>query len=590
GALSPGGGVHARTAKAIPITPQVRAALGITAEVLTPAELISALLRAPVDLLWNGGIGTYVKATSEAQAAAGDRTNDALRINASELRCRVVAEGGNLGLTQRARVEYARAGGLVNTDAIDNSAGVDCSDHEVNIKILLDAVVAAGRLSEDERNELLAAMADDVAELVLQDNREQNRTLTNARAGAPSMIDVHTRLMRHLEETGRLDRALEFLPSDEELAARAGDGIGLVVPELAVLLAYVKIDAFSALLDSDLPDEAHFRSELLEYFPEALRSRFAEDIAEHPLRREIVATRLANTTVNFGGTSLLFRVGEETGAGIPDIVRAHVAAREVFGADGLRARIEHLRPRLDADTHVGMVLELRKLVERATRWFLRHGRTPFEVSAAVERYGPPVAALLPLIPETLGADDRAAMAARAEALVAAGVPSDLAHSVAGLEPAFSALDVVEVAERCGWSTDAVAGVYFALGQQVELDWLRDQIGNLPRGNRWQALARDALRDDLYQLHATLTAQLLSFGGEAGGPDGAPRSGGARAAEGAEGGPEGGHRLVEAWVEEHAAGVERARSVVADVRAAAESDVAALTVAVRELRALATPVE
>ncbi len=382
--ISAGGGVFPRTAKSIPVSPELAHRLDIDETVVTPSQLIQALLRAPVDLLWNGGIGTYVKASTETHGDVGDRINDAVRVDATDLRCRVVGEGGNLGFTQLARVEYALGGGLIHTDAIDNSAGVDCSDHEVNIKVLLDRVVADGDLTVKQRNQLLNSMTDEVATLVLRDNIEQNRALANDQAEAASMIDVHARYIRALEQQGKLDRSLERLPSDEQIEERIPTGRGLVTPELAVLLAYTKILAYEDLRGSDLPDDPHMSGYLAGYFPSALRERFPDQIHDHPLRREIISTCVANSTVNRAGTSFLYRLAQETGAPTAEIVRAHVAAWESFGMARLHAGMEAAEAQTTAATQVGLFLEARKLTERAARWLLRNRGWPIDIAPTVE--------------------------------------------------------------------------------------------------------------------------------------------------------------------------------------------------------------
>ncbi|MGH2405716.1 MAG: NAD-glutamate dehydrogenase domain-containing protein, partial [bacterium] len=381
--ISPGGGIFPRAAKSISLTPEVRQALGLDAAALTPHELIRAVLKARVDLLYNGGIGTYVKAHDESHADVGDKANDTVRVDAAELRCRAVCEGGNLGFTQRGRVEHALRGGLINTDAIDNSAGVDCSDHEVNIKILLDAVVAAGDMTDKQRITLLAEMTNEVAELVLRDNVGQTRALSNARAQAASMLDVHARYIASLEQMGRLDRAIEFLPTADALAERKAAGLGLTTPELAVLLAYTKIALFDVLVASDVPEDPYLSAELERYFPTPLRQRFRDRMQGHRLRREIIATSVTNTMVNQAGISFAFRLTEETTAAAPDIARAHAIAREVFAMPALWAEMEALDTRVAADTQTAMILEGRRLVERATRWLLRNRRPPFDIAAAI---------------------------------------------------------------------------------------------------------------------------------------------------------------------------------------------------------------
>src|SRR6185436_17137742 len=329
--ISKGGGVFPRTAKSVPLSPEARKALGIEADALAPSELIGAILKAPVDLLYNGGIGTYVKARRQSHAEVGDRANDAIRVNGADLRCKVVAEGGNLGCTQLGRVEYALKGGRINTDAIDNSAGVDCSDHEVNIKVLLNVVARAGALALPERDKLLAGMTDEVAALVLRDNYFQTQSLSVSGTLTPALLDAQERFIRSLEKAGRLNRALEYLPSDEELAERRAAKLGLTSPERAVLLAYAKIALYDELVASNVPDDPWVATALERYFPTPLGSRYKAQIHAHPLRREIIATHVTNSMVNRVGSTFVHRMQEETGAAAPDVVRAYLIVREVFG-------------------------------------------------------------------------------------------------------------------------------------------------------------------------------------------------------------------------------------------------------------------
>ncbi|HET6662307.1 MAG TPA: NAD-glutamate dehydrogenase, partial [Rubrobacter sp.] len=399
--ISEGGGIFPRTAKSIPLSPQVREMLDIEAESMTPTELINAMLKAEVDLLWNGGIGTYVKASSESNAEVGDRANDALRANGDQLRCHVVGEGGNLGFTQRGRLEYALRGGRIYMDAIDNSAGVDCSDHEVNIKILLDASVEAGDMTEKQRNELLASMTDEVGNLVLRDNYQQTQAISQALALAYSMVDVHARYIHALEHEGRLDRGLEFLPSDEELGERRSENKGLTAPELAILLSYSKITIYQVLLSSDAPEDPYLSRELERYFPTPLRERFREQIHEHRLHRQITATHVTNSLVNRNGPSFVFRLGEETGAAAPDIARAYMAAREIFDMRTLWDGVEALDNTVEARVQTRIMLNARKLVERATRWLLRYRRAPLNVGTTISHFSEGAAELSERIPELL---------------------------------------------------------------------------------------------------------------------------------------------------------------------------------------------
>jgi glutamate dehydrogenase len=563
--ISEGGGVFSRAAKSIPLTPQVKELLDVEEDSLTPQEVIRALLKAEVDLLWNGGIGTYVKASSETHADVGDRSNDAVRVDATELGCHVVGEGGNLGFTQKGRVEYALKGGRIYTDAIDNSAGVDCSDHEVNIKILLDSIVESGDMTEKQRNELLADMTEEVAQLVLRDNYLQTQALSNAVAQAASMADVHARYIRALEHAGRLNRELEFLPSEEDLAERKSDDMGLSAPEFAVLLAYTKITLYREMLDSDVTEDPYLSGELERYFPTPLRERFRDRMQEHRLRREIIATHVTNSMVNRCGTSFAFRLQEETGAPPPEIARAYTAAREVFGMRDLWTKIEALDTEVEAQTQIRMLLDGRRLVERATRWLLRNRRPPLDVAATVSYFSERVAELSGRIPELLLDGDRASLERATGQLVEANVPSELAKRVAILSTMFSALDIVDVAEATDQPVETAAEVYFALGDRLKLHWLRHHVEALPRENRWQALARAALRDDLYDQQAELTAEILGST-----PEDLP------AAE-----------RIEAWADANRESVERTLQVLTDINASGAFGLATLSVALREIRNLIT---
>ncbi|MGH8972762.1 MAG: NAD-glutamate dehydrogenase domain-containing protein, partial [Acidimicrobiia bacterium] len=557
--ISEGGGVFPRTAKSIPLSPQVRRVLGTDADALTPAGVVRAILSAPVDLLWNGGIGTYVKASTETHADAGDKANDAVRVDAAQLGARVVAEGGNLGFTQRGRVEFALGGGCIHTDAIDNSAGVDCSDHEVNIKVLLDTVVADGELTAKQRDRLLAEMESDVAAMVLRDNYDQTAALANALAQSGSMVDVHARYLRRLEADGKLDRALEFLPSDEVLAQRRSNGAGLVAPEFAVLLAYTKIDVAAQLLASDVAEDPWLGRELTAYFPPQLAGEaFADAMRRHPLRREIVAARVTNRLVDRAGTSFVYRLGEETGAGVPDLARAHAAAREIFSLEETWAAIETLDNEVEAATQRAMVLAPRRLAERGTRWLLRHRPAPLDVAGAIAELATGVAAVADLLPGLLSTADGAALAAAAGSWEEDGVPSDLAARVAALRFLSPALDLVDIAGRLDRPVADVGVVHFCLGERLEFDWLSARVEALPRDDRWQALARAALRDDWSTLRANLTAEVLAAG-----------------------------CTVDEWIAEHRSAAERFLLVLDDIRAVSNPDLATLSVAVREARALAS---
>jgi glutamate dehydrogenase len=559
--ISAGGGVYPRTAKSIPLSEEVRAALGVRDESLTPNDVIQALLRAPVDLLWNGGIGTFVKARAESHAEVGDRSSEAIRVDAEELRARVVGEGGNLGLTQLARIAYVRKGGHCYMDAIDNSAGVDCSDHEVNIKILLDTIVREGGLTEEQRNRLLVEMTDEVDRLVLRDNYLQTQALSIADAQSSSMIDVHQRYLRQLEQTGRLDRELEFLPDDETLGERKAAGGGLVAPEFAILLAYTKIGLYDDLLASDLPDDPA-AVELERYFPHELSQRFPEWLGRHQLRREITASRVTNGLVNRAGTTFVFRLGEETGAHPADIARAFIVARAVFDLRSLWQDVEALDGKVPAQTQIQLMLRVRVLLERATRWLIRNRPRPLDIAAAVAQFRPGAELLAGRVAGLLAAPARAAAHESARAFETTGVPAELAQRIVHLDALFPVLDLVEIAERANVSLEEAAGVYFALGDRLELHVLHERIGALPRQERWEALARRALWEDLHGERRALTEDVLRT----------------ISADGVAG-------RVDAWLARNAAPVERTLQVLADVRAGGSFDLATLSVAVREIRNL-----
>ncbi|MBV9836500.1 MAG: NAD-glutamate dehydrogenase, partial [Solirubrobacterales bacterium] len=495
--ISEGGGVYPRTAKSIPISSQVKQALAIEADECSPAELISALLRAPVDLLFNGGIGTYVKGSEEAHGDAGDKANDPVRVDGRELRCRVVGEGGNLGFTQRGRIEYAleggpeQEGGRINTDAIDNVAGVNCSDHEVNIKILLGSLLADGDMTEKQRNELLVEMTDAVADQVIYGSYTQTQAMSLALAQSVSMVDVHARLIRSLEQVAALNREIEYLPSEETIAERKAQRRGLLAPELAIVMAYCKIHLYASLLESELPDDPYLEHDLQRYFPAPLPERYGEQMRGHRLRREIIATVVANQLVDRAGTTFAFRLVEETGAATALLARAYAVAREVFAMRSFWSQVEELDNRIEAGTQLAMLIEGRRLVERATRWLVRACSDGIEIEATMRRFKPGARELARALPEVLDGADRERFEARVAELEEAGVPSSLAARTASMPAMLSVFDIVEVASATDREQDAVTATYFSLGSRLELNWLRERIIELPRANRWQALARAA---------------------------------------------------------------------------------------------------
>jgi glutamate dehydrogenase len=564
--ISPGGGVFPRSAKSIEVSAEAAAALGIAsgAGAMTPNELIRAILTAPVDLLWNGGIGTYVKATAESHADVGDRSNDPVRVNASQLRVRVVGEGGNLGFTQRGRIEAARAGVAINTDAIDNSAGVDTSDHEVNIKILLSRVEKAGDVDPAERDPLLRSMTDDVAELVLQDNIDQNTLLTFESFHAGSMLPALARLIRSLERTADLDRALEAIPSDEQLAVLAAEGSGLTRPELAVLVAYTKLELKDALLDSSVPDEDFAAAWLRDYFPDTLVERFAEHLSEHPLRRQIIATGMVNEMVNRGGITYAIRAMEESGAAPAEIARAFAVSCGVFGLRDLWRRIDAQEGRTRSAALNALRTDVQRLLDRSTRWLLQTRGGTVHVPGEIDRFQSTVAQLSAQIPGMLVGIERERLEGRMTELTALGAPEDLATEVAALLDVFSGLDIVEVSRRTSEDPRTVAELYFTISERYEMDRFLARITALPRADRWSALARAALRGDLYGALASITAKVLRAT-----PEGGPPA----------------ERLA-AWEQRHAEGLGRARATLAEISSLETFDLATLSVALRVIRTLA----
>jgi glutamate dehydrogenase len=563
--LSPGGGIFPRAAKSIQLNAHIREALGIDQPVakMTPADLMRAILKAPVDLLWNGGIGTYVKASTESHGDVGDKANDAIRVNGADLRVQAVGEGGNLGLTQLGRIELAQRGGRVNTDAIDNSAGVDTSDHEVNIKILLNAVVANGDLTVKQRNKVLAEMTDEVGTLVLRNNYAQNTALANSVTQAPSLLHAHQRFMRRLERDGHLNRALEFLPADRQIRERLGAGRGLTQPELAVLLAYTKITAADELIGTSLPDDPYLHRLLHAYFPQAVRERFAEQIDQHALRREIITTLLVNDTVNTGGSTMLHRLREETGASLEEIVRAQLTAREIFGLGAVWDSVEALDNVVAASVQTRIRLHSRRLVERGTRWLLNNRPQPLELAETVDFFSEGVARVSAELPKLLRGGNAEWYQSIHDEMAGEGVPDELARRVAGFSSTFPALDIVQVADRMQKDPLDVAEVYYDLADRLGIARLMNRIIELPRADRWQSMARASIREDLYAAHAALTADVLAVGDGAATPE----------------------QRFKSWEQKNAAILGRARATLEEIQSSESFDLANLSVAMRTMRTL-----
>ena len=564
--LSKGGAIFERRAKSLKLTPEIRALLGIDRDTITPNRLIAALLRARVDLLWFGGIGTYVKAERESSADAGDRANDAVRINGSEVCARVIGEGANLGVTQRGRIEYGLHGGRLNTDAIDNSAGVDCSDHEVNIKIVLDAEMQAGRLSARRRNGLLADMTDEVADLVLVDNYQQSQAISLAQRRGVEALDGQRRLMRDLERRGRLDRDVEFLPNDEELDERANRNIGLTRPELAVLLSYAKLWLYDEILASDVPDDPAMTADLIRYFPTPMREKYRKAILAHRLRREIIATRITNSLVNRTGEQFVHRFMERTGMAAADITRAYIIAREVYGVRPLWAAVEDLDNRVSAETQAAMLQDIHNLLERGTLWFLRNGNRGLAIDGHVGTYAAAVAKLGEgmdaALPERYAGD----LERRAQPMVEAGVPASTATRLAGLVNMVPGCDLAGIAADSGANIRTVARAYFRLGAHFRLGRLRAAAEALGSEGHWQQLAVDALIEEIYGHQSALTRRVMAMSGARNDPEKALRQ----------------------WLQDNGEAVSRAATMLDELWTSDMDDVSMIAVASRQLRAVYGP--
>jgi glutamate dehydrogenase len=574
--LSAGGGIWPRSAKLVKLSDQARDALGISAAQLSPNELMRAILKAPVDLLWNGGIGTYVKASSQSHGEVGDRANDAIRVDGRDVRARIIGEGGNLGCTQLGRIEYAiyggprtavgatGAGGRINTDAIDNAGGVHTSDREVNIKIVVNAAETAGKLTRESRDVLLASMTDDISAFVLRDNYVQSGAISLLAANAAARLDDHAELMRMLERDGLLNRSIEYLPDEDQLKERRSRGLGLTRPELAVLVAYSKISLKEAILKSAVPDDPFFVRDLLANFPPALRVQFREALAQHQLKREIIATILSNALVNRMGAGFAQLWADDHGLSRAEVIKAYATAHEVFRGDSYWQQIDALDNQVPAAFQLRLMNHGIGLLKHATGWFASSRWAALPVSDAVEQFTNAVGAVEALLPEALPPVyreewDRIAAGFRSE-----GVPEALATKLSNAEALGGALDIAELAEAAGLPLAEAAAGYFQLGERLRLPWLIGAINELPAAGKWQSLSRVNLRDDTWRLHRQLAAQVLASGGV----DAASR--------------------VEAWMQSRERRVRVALDRLAELQAAGTRDYAGLAVAVREIAGLVEP--
>lgn len=560
--LSKGGGIFKRSAKAIKLSPEIMQLLHLKKSIVVPHELIRAILMAPVDLLFNGGIGTFVKASDEDNLDAGDKTNDSIRINGNDLCCKVVGEGGNLGFTQLGRVEYALTGGKIYTDFIDNSAGVDCSDHEVNIKILLNQIVANGDMTEKQRNQLLADMTDEIAELVIKNNYWQTRAIDIAIFASQGLknIDLFQRLMQDLETRAKLDRQIEFLPDDKALLERKSLGLGLTAPEMSILLAYSKSQLKEDILASDLPEDSYISTIIETAFPRTLNKKFKEQIKQHSLRREIIATQLSNAIINDMGMSFVHRINDETGASVSGIVRAYSIARSVFRMKDFFNMIEALDNVIDSEVQIEMIISVGRLIRRGTRWFLSYYRDLSNIHSIIDQYEEGIAKFSQNLPDLMTGSQKESYENDLKKYLAIGVPQETAQFVASSTIMFSALDIIAASNEHGFDVENVAKVYFTLGASLDLFWFREQIVNQSIENHWQSLARAAFRDDIDWQQRELTVAVLQH---------EPLSKNAE-------------ECIEIWSIAHKPLVDRWNRIVSDLRSSQNKEFVMFSVAIRGL--------
>lgn len=561
--ISKGGAVFDRKAKSVDLTPEIKKLIGTTAGSMTPNELINALLKAQVDLLWFGGIGTYVKGATETSADVGDRANDAIRVNGSDLNCRVVGEGGNLGMTQLGRIEFGRKGGMCYTDAVDNSAGVDCSDHEVNIKILLGAIMDEGELTEKQRNRLLSDMTDEVAELVLRDNYMQTQSLSASNSASPQLLEPYARMMHDMERAGRLNRAIEFLPDDEEIAKLMQEGKGLTRPELSVMLAYAKLGLYDDILASDLVDDAYFENDLLTYFPTPLQKKYSAYIKKHQLRREIIATLVSNSLANRLGGSFINQMIEITGASPDEVGWAYVVSRDSFDIRSAWLAIEGLDNAIPSDIQIEMLMATKRLLRHGTLWFIRNRASGASIGETVKTYHKGLQQIAASLEGSLSKADQEAVKALAATYAKAGVPKDLAQRIAMMPYLASAPDIVRVADATGRSIEDAGTVYFAVGRRLSLDWCRQAAEGVKVSNHWQRLAARAIVDNFYTNQRMLTQVIIGTCGTSSKAD----------------------VLCDQWASQHAAAIRVVDDMLDEFKGMTALDLAMLSIAENRIQGL-----
>lgn len=565
--ISEGGGVFARSAKSIKLSPQMKEMLGTTKTTMTPNELIRECLMMPVDLIWNGGIGTYVKASNETHAEVGDRGSEALRVNGRELRARIFGEGGNLGCTQRGRIEYAANGGRINTDFVDNVGGVTCSDNEVNIKILLNSLTAAGDLTLKQRNKLLNDMTDDVAAIVIGDCYRQTQSISLSSLLGSEQIKEYTRFIHALEKDGKLNRELEFLPSDDDLADRMAKGMGLTRPELAILTAYGKMVLKERLVTPEISDNPYFQQLLTGAFPAVLQQKFGKEISQHPLKAEIVATKLANMLVNEMGPNFVQRMFEETGASVAEVAICYAIVRELFDVAKHWQQLEQLDNKVSAALQSRVLFQLRRTMRRATRWFVRHRDKALDINQTIKFFKPAYESISKDLANYMAEREMQELTEKCNELTEQGIPATVARYLTQLSTVFSVMDIAQVADAQQTPLPMVAEIYFKLGDKLDLHWFLEQITRQPVANHWQALARASYREELDWQQRGLTSVVVKSCGSVCNAD----------------------DIIQNWLDQHQHLVERWRLMLSEFKTTQSHEFAKFSVAMRELMLLSQSV-
>ncbi|MBU2204846.1 MAG: NAD-glutamate dehydrogenase, partial [Gammaproteobacteria bacterium] len=561
--ISEGGGIFLRSAKAIKLSPQMKEMLGTTKASMTPNELIRETLMMPVDLIWNGGIGTYIKGSSESHAEVGDRGSEPLRVNGKDLQAKIFGEGGNLGATQRGRIEFAMHGGLINTDFVDNVGGVTCSDNEVNIKILLNTLVSAGDLTLKQRNKLLLDMTDDVAAIVIKDCYRQTQSISISSLLGSEQLKEYTRFIHTLEKDGKLNRELEFLPTDDELAERMAKGQGLTRPELSILTAYGKMVLKERLVLPEIFENAYFKRQLFANFPQMLQDKYAKEMENHPLKGEIIATKLANMLVNEMGPNFAQRMQEETGASVGEVTLCYAIARDLFDMAAVWRKVEQLDNVIPAELQTRLLHQLRRTMRRATRWFLRHRNKALDIQQTVDFFKPAYQQLAQDLAKYLAPSELEQLQQKQANFVEQGVPEDVAQYLSQLSTLFSVMDIAQVADTEKVSLPMVAEIYFKLGDKLDLHWFLDQITAQPVANHWQALARASYREELDWQQRALSAVVVRSCGKVCAAD----------------------EVINSWINAHDALLERWRLMLAEFKTTKSHEFAKFSVALRELMLL-----